>query len=264
MVIRTDLVERYTHSRHGFPSVATSIFDTSIIDQRGNGMGKVRESESTFRRGRAVNGMVRGVVIIVAAFAVLGSFTAGLTTILGRTLFAFGGADPRLPLERLPILLQADLREGATGTLADADPLLRVLSGVPLLIEAVTVVLAARLLLVVLGRVSRRDPFGAAALLGWRRLTGTLLIGGVLAGLISTAAFTYLNVALGSWPFGIGAGLDFSSEERNDFLGGDYQGIGIDFPQWPVSLIVAGLVALALTTAFRTGARLERDVDGVI
>jgi hypothetical protein len=53
-------------------------------------------------------------------------------------------------------------------------------------------------------------------------------------------------------------------EQQDAFLGGDYQSIGTNLPQWPVSVIVAGLVAAALTAAFRAGARLEDDVDGVV
>lgn len=201
--------------------------------------------------------IARIVVLVIAAFATLGLTVEAITTMTGRTLFAFGGADPRLPLTYLRVVNQAELSDGATGTLAEADLLWRLLNGLPLLAQAATIALAAWLLRGVLLEAARRRPFGRAALVGWRRLTVTLVAGSLGAGGVSTIGFAYLyvNVLGPTFP---------RPEQRASFLGGDYAGLSFDFPDWPIPLIVAGLIAAALTSAFRAGARLERDVDGVI
>ncbi|HIY66895.1 MAG TPA: hypothetical protein H9830_11545 [Candidatus Agrococcus pullicola] len=46
--------------------------------------------------------------------------------------------------------------------------------------------------------------------------------------------------------------------------GGVYLAIAVVPPNWPLTIIVAGLAALALAAPFRIGARLERETDGVV
>lgn len=139
---------------------------------------------------------------------------------------------------------------------------MRLLGAAPSLVHAVTVALAAWLLLRVLRGISGGTPFSPRVLGSWSRLSVVLLAGGALHALLETTAVVYLSSRIGLL-FGVGR---VTPEQSEAFLGGDYQGIGIDVPQWPVPVpvLVAGLVALALTTAFRAGARLERDVDGVV
>lgn len=204
--------------------------------------------------------LVSTVIVVIATLTVLASLVRAITIITGRTLFAFGGADGRLPLVYLPQLLQADLREGATGTLTDAALSLRLLGAVPSLVEVAVIAVAAVALLRVVKGVSRAEPFGATVLANWRLLTLALLGGGILQGLADTVANVYLSSSIGLL---LGAGR-VTPEQRLEFLGGDYSGIGVNLPQWPLAIIVAGLVALALDAAFRAGARLERDVDGVV
>ncbi|MGJ9426868.1 hypothetical protein ACHABX_13620 [Nesterenkonia halotolerans] len=200
-------------------------------------------------------------IIVAVVLGVAGNISRGVALSLGRPPINLGTEPlPGLPLERLPILLQAELREGATATVADSDLILRLLNIVPLFLEALTVVIAAWLLLRVLGRVAAREAFTTTVIRRWRALTATLLAGGLLTGLTNTAAFLYLNWNLGL--LGMDRGLD--REERVAFLGGDYMAMGVDVPHWPIPVIIAGLVSLALTAAFRKGAQLERDVDGVI
>lgn len=91
-------------------------------------------------------------------------------------------------------------------------------------------------------------------------LRGKLLFtsgGGVLVGAYNTFLFGFAAL----YP-----GISNVSEptRTQEFLGADYSGIGIDAPYWPVTIIAAGLVAYALTAAFRAGAKLERDVDGLV
>ena len=215
--------------------------------------GRVRDRPLLLR-------LVRAVLLIVATLTVVSDATRVITITTGRVLFAMGGADGRLPLSHLPQLLQADLSEGASGTLADADLSLRLLSALPAVLHAVTIVLATVFLLRALRGVALARPFDAFVLTSWRRLSIALLAGGIAQGLADTAATTYLNTRIGLL-FGAG---QVTPDERDAFLGGDYQSIGTNLPQWPVAVVVAGLVAAALTVAFRAGARLEEDVDGVV
>lgn len=204
--------------------------------------------------------LVRGALLIVATATALGDIVQAITIATGRVLFALGGSDGRLPLSHLPQLLQADLREGASGTLADADPWLRLACAVPSLVHAVTVVLATVFLLRVLRGVAQAHPFDPAVLTSWRCLSFALLAGGSLQALADTAATAYLVSGIGMF-FGMGR---VSTEQQERFLGGDYWGIGTNVPQWPIPVLIAGLIALALTAAFRAGAKLEKDVDGVV
>lgn len=220
----------------------------NVIDSR-----PLRERPKAFR-------VVRAILLIVASFTVLSNITQAITIATGRTLVAFGGADGRLPLAHLPQLLKADLYDGASGTLADADLSLRLLCALPALIHAATIVLATVFLLRVLRGIAQARPFDPFVVTNWRRLSLALLIGGVSQALADTVASVYVASRIGLL---FGAGL-VSTEQQERFLGGDYQGININSPQWPVSIIIAGLVALALTAAFQAGAKLEKDVDGVV
>lgn len=207
-----------------------------------------------------VHRAITSVILIVAAFSVLGSLTTFITTLTGRVLIATGGTDGRLPLSALPQLQQADLREGATGTLADTDLSLRLLGALPSLLHAVTIVIAAVLLVRVLEEIARARPFSAAVLADWRRLTLALLVGGIAQTIAETAAWLYLSTHMGLM-FGAGRTSD---AEREAFFGGDYQAMGSGIPQWPLPILIAGGIALALSAAFRTGAKHERDADGVV
>lgn len=212
-------------------------------------------------KGRA-HRAVRVVVMLVAGIAAIGMVLEAIALTTGRYLWTGGGMEPGLPVERLPTFQKAELQVDAPpGTLEDADLLLRLLNAAPLLLEAVTLLGAAWLLLGVLRRVAQREAFNSSVLRRWRALTATLLVGGVLIGLLSTLAVVYATSHMAM--LGSGDGIpDFDAQA--EFLGADYSGISIGLPHWPIAIIVAGLIALALTTAFRAGAQLERDVDGVI
>lgn len=208
---------------------------------------------TTVRRTKAER-LAWVVIVLTATFGALGAVAEGVTTIAGRVLLAFGGASGALPVEALPILSSAGVRPGDdAGALADVDVLLRVLSGVPFVVEGVTIAVAAWLLLRVLDLVAARQPFSDESLRRWRQLTSVLLVGSVIAGAVSSGAVAYLWAA-------VGAGRDRQAE----MLGGEYTTLSLGLPHWPVHLLVAGLVALGLTAAFRAGARLKQDVDGLV
>jgi hypothetical protein len=226
---------------------------TGIIESR-----PVRERPRVLR-------ITRFVLLLVMTWTVLADASRALTTITGRYLFLVGEGDPRLPLADLPQLADAEPAAGATGTLADADLLLRILGALPSLIHGVTVVLAIAWLLRALRGIAQGEPFHAFVVANWRRLAITLLVGGAAQGIADVAAHAYLSAGLG---FGalFGAVGTFSAGEpqASAFLGGDYASISSRGATWPVDLLLAGLVALALTAAFRAGARLVEDADGVV
>jgi hypothetical protein len=197
--------------------------------------------------------MAEGAIGVVYVLTLLSDMVAVITISTGHVLFALGGSDGRLPLSQLPQLLQADLREGTRGTLADADLGLRILSAAPTLVHAVTITLVALLLLGIIRRVSLGEPFSAGVLNRWKWLTVALLAGGALQAVVETIAVAYLA-----------AGASLNNPERVQFLGGDYSGIGINIPQWPVPILLGGVIALALGVAFRSGARLQDEVEGVV
>lgn len=208
-------------------------------------------------RKDTANRLAKGLIIIAGIAWALSSIFEGLVLLRGKLLFTFGDGDFTVPLERLPLFAQAELREGTSGSLADADLLLRALSAVPLFLEALISLLAVWLLLKVLRLVAARDIFSTRTITQWKRLALTLTGGGVLVGAYNTFLFGFAAL----YP-----GISNVSEptRTQEFLGADYSGIGIDAPYWPVTIIAAGLVAYALTAAFRAGAKLERDVDGLV
>lgn len=182
------------------------------------------------------------------------------TIVTGRSLFTFGGADSRLPLVHLPQLQQAELDSGESGTLADLDLSMRLFGASPLFVQAVIFLVAVVALGRIVSGIARAEPFNSVVQSNWKLLSLTLLGGGLLQALLSTAAWTYFISRIGLH-FGMGS---VSLETRAEFLGAHYSAIGGPFPQWPWMIIIAGLVALALTAAFRSGAKLEREADGVV
>ncbi|WP_293695463.1 hypothetical protein [uncultured Agrococcus sp.] len=219
------------------------------------------ESESPVRPKRARYRVINSIVVGVASLAALFTLLQVATTVTGRALLTFGGADGRLPLVQLPQLMQADHAEGGSGTLADLDLSMRVLGASPMFVQAVVFVVATIGLVRIVSGISRAQPFSDGVQSNWKLLTTALLGGGLLQAALETAAWMYFSSRIGLL---FGAGLGITREEQEAFLGGDYSAIAVALPNWPLTIIVAGLVTLALTAAFRIGARLEREADGVV
>lgn len=219
------------------------------------------ESESPVRPKRARYRVINIIVVGIASLAALFTLVQVATIVTGRALFTFGGADGRLPLVHLPQLLQADHAEGGSGTLADLDFSMRLLGASPMFVQAVVFVVAAVALVRIVSGISRAHPFNDVVQSNWKLLTMALLGGGLLQAGLETVAWAYFSSRIGLL---FGSGLGITREEQEAFLGGDYSAIGVAMPSWPLTIIVAGLVALALTVAFRIGARLEREAEGVV
>jgi hypothetical protein len=204
--------------------------------------------------------VVRVILLVVSIVTVFGDLSLAATTISGHVLIEFGGANGDLPLKDLPLLLQADLSPGGHGTLASADLSLRLVAALPSVIHAAAFLFATILLLRALASIRDGAAFRPSALRNWRTLSVVLLVGGIAQGLAATAGWLYLGSRIGLL---FGTGL-VSDHDRDRFLGGSYQAIGLNLPQWPTALLIGGVVALALAVAFRAGARFEREADGVV
>ncbi|MBM7412926.1 hypothetical protein JOE38_002749 [Clavibacter michiganensis] len=226
---------------------------TGIIESR-----PVRERPRVLR-------VTRSVLLLVMTATVIADTSRTITTATGRSLFAGGDTDPRLPLADLPQIADAVPAAGADGTLADADLLLRVLGAMPSLVHGVTVVLAVAWLLRALRGIAQGEPFHAFVVANWRRLAVTLLVGGALQGIADVVAHAHLAAGLGLGAlFGALGTFSAGQPTASGFLGGDYDSISSTGATWPLDLLLSGLVALALTAAFRAGARLAEDADGVV
>ena len=198
--------------------------------------------------------LAQSAISVVAIWTALSGVVTAITISTGRTLFATGGADGRLPLTALPSVNQAELREGSTGTLAEADLGLRLISAAPSVINAITVILAAFFLIVILDRVATGHSFETPVLRLWKYLSVTLLVGGVVQSVLGITANLYLTINV------YGTGIDGQAA----FLGGDYDALSFNVFDLPITLLLGGLISLALTLAFRAGSRLESEVDGVV
>ncbi|WP_454299176.1 hypothetical protein [Salana multivorans] len=173
--------------------------------------------------------------------------------VTGRLLFALGeGANPYLRLDRLPQLMQADLREGSDGIrLVELDWWIRALAWLPSVLIGVSLALGAWWGIRVLREIGAGRPFTAPVLGGLRRTGLVLSLGGIAAGLVDVAA----NAVFAYTMTGIDRESSWSSE---------YQVLGFTGGQWPLALIVVGVVCLAAGIAFRDGARLAEEADGVV
>jgi hypothetical protein len=81
-----------------------------------------------------------------------------------------------------------------------------------------------------------------------------LIIGGVIQGIVDSITVQGIFDLASA---GYQGGGEFP-------LGADYSGIGTNFPQWPFFMILLGIVAAAIATAFRAGAQLEDEAVGIV
>lgn len=122
---------------------------------------------------------------------------------------------------------------------------IRLLSATPTLIVAGTGLIGAFLLASVLAQIARGAAFAARTRLTLARLSLTLIAGCVLAFLIDSVAVMVVQRYM----------------DRQMVPLGDYTIAG---PSFPIFLFALGIVAAALLFAFRDGAALEKEAEGVI
>lgn len=193
-------------------------------------------------------------VLIVAAIAVLIDGVQVFVMTTAYPFFTSTGLDGTIPVTHLPQIAEAHLREGATpGSLADVPVWLRVLCATPTVIHGLTIAVAAGLITRIMNRIARRQPFEPSVLHGWRWLAAVIIGGGLLQGVLNTVSWWVLFRA--------------STDARMNgelLLGADYELLIGAFPHWPVFFILTGVIAAAIGAAFKAGATLEREVEGVV
>lgn len=204
----------------------------------------------TSRAQRVIVGTILGVVVLSVIADLLNAVALGA----GRVIVTSTGANPRLVLDALPELLQSDARAGAPQMLVDAGIGTRILYMIPSLFHAAMVIVVATLLLGALRGIAAGRPFSPPVLARWRRMSLALLGGGVVQLALDTTVTNHLGTWIGHY-----YGLDRSPASDVHAVGGDFASVAANAPT-----IVAGLVALALTAAFRAGARLVEDADGLV
>jgi hypothetical protein len=163
-----------------------------------------------------------------------------------------GDTTSHQPLTALPQLIQADPSEGYTSDLTKVSLGLRLLSAAPILVNLGVVGVAGVLILRVIDGIREGAPFAPATLDHWRQLSVTLTVGGVVQTLAAVAAFVGFSAAMS----------DFESAVTN--FGGKFAGLGGGLPDVPWMLFLLGAVATALTMAFRQGAKLQEEAEGVV
>lgn len=119
----------------------------------------------------------------------------------------------------------------------------RLLCASPAIVTAAVVIHSAWMTTRLGRQISHGTPFSRQALAALRRLSWMLLAGSVFVGLLDTAALVALGEARGN---------------------GDVWNVGLNLPTWPVGLIAAGLILAALSAAFRHGAHLQKEMEGVV
>ena len=209
--------------------------------------------ESSVKRQKSKSTTAALVAVwLVAVVAAINSALEIYIIISGRTLLAFNGADPRLPLSALPQVNQAELREGTSGYLVDAPFWLRLLSASPAVLYVVLALVAALLVARVVRGIADGHPFSLKVRTSLTALSVFLIGAGTIYGMLDAAAGRAIyEVAsdFGAAPFPLGA---------------DYAVTSTNVPRWPYFMMTCGVVGLALAVAFKDGKRLEEEAEGLV
>lgn len=186
------------------------------------------------RRSKAV----RAATLFIYLLAALGVVRAVI--IAGAIWLADGVVVPG-PLPQLHVVDPGPL---VVDFVRDMPLWLRVLSTLPALTVAGVGLAAAFLLSSILARIGRGEAFAVRTQLALARLSFLLVVGSVIAFLVDCGAVLAVQ----------------------QYLRGDVA-LPVDYtlpgPSFPVFLVALGSVAAALQFAFRDGATLERDAEGV-
>ena len=192
-------------------------------------------------------------VWIVAGGAVLANLIRLSITLTGRFIFFFWEPDTRMPITALPQVQQADIAAGTDGYLTDVPSWIRLLCATPTITNTLTVLLAAIFVAGIIRKIAHGQPFDKKVIRNWKILGFVLVIGGTIQGVLDTVAGQSLMGANGQ------------ADENGAYeLGVQYLILIISTPRWPVLLMLLGVISAALAIAFRSGAQLEREVEGVV
>ena len=199
-------------------------------------------------RAAAVALVMTGTVALVHGLAQM--WCSGIT---GRALLALGGADPRLLAESLPQFLQLEARDGVVLYIEDLPVWVRVLSMAPALVAGVVAFVASLFVVRLVRAIARGDAFGSQPRRALASAGVVCLVGGLLQGVLDTAAVAGLLSLTRS-----------STQVDGTALTDLYRVMALDVPHWPVQTILVGAVACILLLAFRAGAELQEEAVGVV
>lgn len=192
-------------------------------------------------------------VWIVAGGTILANLIQLSITLTGRFIFFFWEPDTRMPITALPQVLRADVQFDADGYLTDVPSWIRALCATPTATNTLTILLSAIFVAGIIRKIAHGQPFDKKVIRNWKILGFILVIGGTIQGILDTVAGQSLMRAEG-----------FPDENGNFELGAEYVILVVNSPQWPILLMLLGVISAALAIAFRSGARLEIEVEGVV
>jgi hypothetical protein len=187
------------------------------------------------------------VLVVIGETVMLFSITTGL--VLGNAIA--GDLTVHASIDTLPQVSQF-LMDGDGGDLTTVDLRIRLLCASPVLVDLVTVLLAAGLVTRIINRIGAGDSFAPDVPRRWRQLSAVLFAGGILQGVLNTLAVSIIQ-ADPQAVLAPRAAADVS-----------VTAIGFGGSGWPWMLLVLAVIAGALAVAFRQGSRLQEDIDGVI
>ncbi|MBI9113708.1 DUF2975 domain-containing protein [Sanguibacter suaedae] len=184
--------------------------------------------------------VVVGVLVVLAAL---------WSVVRGRYLVALGTATPHLTLEDLP---QVE-RVGAVVTdevlVSDLAVWVRLLAWLPDIVQGAALVVAGLCAVRALRGIGKGDFFSPTVVSAVRWGGGTLIVGGLAQGALDSFA-SFLLATTQAGPDGAWS----NAYDSLTFTGGT----------WPLSLVVIGVLVVAVGAAFREGARLQTEVEGVV
>lgn len=194
--------------------------------------------------------IIWAVVVGWVTLELIGIFSMTTGLMLGNAIL--GDRATHQPLTVLPQVLQAELAPGAAGDVTNVTLGFRLLCAAPYVLNVLIVVWAGVVFDRIIDDVGRGQPFSSAVQRAWQKLSGVLVWGGLAQTALSAVAvgIIYTNVQDGT--------------NGRNLLGAEYSGLGLNGPDVPWMLIVLGIIAGALSIAFREGARLEDEVAGVV
>jgi len=202
------------------------------------------------RKGAGATGVL---IMVMVAVSVLGAVFYAFTMVTGGYLLnAILGHWWLAPLTDVHEFTQAELRPGATGDILDLPLEFRVAAALPPIALAVTALIGGRLAIRLLGAIRAGDAFGVATVALWPKLAAVLLGGSAVYLVAAGAVFFPLHSAI------------VMNGPRPSWLEA-YEVIGLSgFVDLPWIYILLGLLAGVLGMAFRQGAKLQDEVEGVV
>lgn len=191
-------------------------------------------------------------VSVLGVFVALGGLLRAGSLVWG---WVYGTNIPHSPreIDSLPQLLQFDQRTDAPMTVLDLPIWVRMLCAAPDLIQALALATSAFLLLPMLMAIGEGDSFGRPVQRHLHRISVVLVVTSVAVPLVDVLAQWQLSVAIWSYQAElVAAGIEHGYS------------MGTRVPLIPWLPLALGIVAAALSWAFRDGAALEKEAEGVV